>query len=260
MDRLLTPPVVGIAFPRQKPTEGFRESMLAELIGTLQLQGECLYVDSLGGDERVLPIWPPEFTLRTAGDQVLVIDGEGLVVARAGEEVYMGGGHMPVSDEWVLGQIPAACRGAYFVVGSEARPNLREDAELLTTDVVSANTGTVLFPRYSPTLDGTITGGERLAGQLVAYDYRRCLHLQSDSFGPMTLLWPPEWSLQLADGVPVVLDEQGTPRARLGDKLQLQTRSVPHTMESPVYRQLLEELPGDCIGATWLVDELETKP
>jgi hypothetical protein len=87
-DLLLTPPVPGIAFPRQKPTEGFRESMTAELIGTLRLEDACLQVQPLGGGV-LLPIWPPEFTLRTEGEQVLVIDGEGQVAARAGEEVYM---------------------------------------------------------------------------------------------------------------------------------------------------------------------------
>ena len=82
-DLLLTPPVPGIAFPRQKPTEGFRESMLALLIGTLRREGACLYVQSLDG-EVLLPIWPPEFTLRAEGDQVLVIDGQGQVAAHVG--------------------------------------------------------------------------------------------------------------------------------------------------------------------------------
>jgi hypothetical protein len=93
-DLLLTPPVPGIAFPRQKPTEGFRTCMAAALVGTLRLEGACLYVQSLGGGS-ALPIWPPEFTLRVEGDQVLVIDGMGQVAARAGEEVYMGGGGVP---------------------------------------------------------------------------------------------------------------------------------------------------------------------
>jgi hypothetical protein len=146
-DLLLTPPVPGIAFPRQKPTEGFRESMMAELAGTLRLEGACLYVQSLGG-EVLLPIWPPEFTLRTEGEQVLVIDGQGQVAAHAGEEVYMGGGYVGVTDEWVLQQIPPACQGEYFVVGNEVRPNLRHDSELFALDVVSTTARTVLFLHY----------------------------------------------------------------------------------------------------------------
>jgi len=260
MDSLLTPPVPGIAFPRQKPVEGIRESMLAELFGTLRLDGECLYVDAFHGGERVLPVWPPEFTLRLEGDQVLVIDGEGQVAARAGEEVYMGGGYVPVSDEWVLGQIPEACRGSYFVVGSEVRPNLRQDAELLSLDTVATETGTVLFPHYSPALDEQVTDGQAVSGKLVAYEYYRCLHLQTETFGPFTLLWPPGWSLQVVDGAAVVMDKEGSAVARLGDEVFLSARSAPHSWDDPIGRQLVGELPGDCIGATWLVDDAETRP
>ena len=180
-DLLLTPPVPGIAFPRQKPTEGFRESMMAELVGTLRLEGACLYVQSLGG-EVVLPIWPPDFTLRLQGDRVheeqaLVIDGKGQVAARAGEEVYMDGGYVGVTDEWVLQQIPPACRGEYFVVGNEVRPNLRYDSDLFALDVDSTTERTVLFLRYKPALDAQVANAGSIAGKLVVYDYNRCLHL-----------------------------------------------------------------------------------
>jgi len=234
--------------------------MLAELIGTLRLEGACLYVDALHSGERVLPIWPPEFTLRMEGDQVLVVDGEGQVVARAGEEVYMGGGHVPVRDEWVLGQIPEACRGSTFLVGTGVRPNVRQDAELVSTDAVATEAGTVLFPHYRPALDEQITGAQTVSGRLVAYDYYRCLHLQTESFGPYTLLWPSEWSLQVVDGTAVVTDQEGIPLAQLGNEVLLRARAVPHSWDSPVYRQLVDELPGDCISTTWLVDEIQARP
>lgn len=258
-DRLLTPPVPGIAFPRQKPTEGFRECMEALLIGTLQLEDGCLYVRSLQGEERVLPIWPPEFTLRTEGEQVLVIDAEGQVAARVGEEVSMGGGHVPLSDEWVLGQIPPACRGdEYFIVGCEVRPNLMTGATLLDVDQIVFDGRTLLFLRAKPALDEQMVGSERLTGKLVSYDYRRCLHLQTESGpGSYTLLWPAGWSVQVADGRATVVDEAGQAMARLGDTVSLRGRPVPQTMESPVYSQLIAELPGDCVGASWVVDGIE---
>jgi hypothetical protein len=259
-DLLLTPPVPGIAFPRQKPVEGIRASMLAELIGPLRLEGECLYVDALHGGERALPVWPPEFTLRMEGDQLLVIDGEGQVAARAGEEVYMGGGYVPVTDEWVLQQIPPGCQGPHFIVGDQVRPNLRDDAELLAVDAVVTGPGTVLLPHYRPPLDEQISERETLSGKLVAYEYRRCLHLQNEAFGPFTLLWPPDWSLQVAGSAVLLVDREGTPLAQLGDTVQMRARSVPHTWDDPLYRQLVDELPGDCIGATWLVDEIAATP
>ena len=257
-DLLLTPPVPGIAFPRQKPAEGFRESMCAELAGTLRLEGVCLYVQSLGG-EVMLPIWPPEFTLRIEGDQVLVIDGEGQVAARAGEEVYMSGGYAGVTaDEWVLQQVPAACQGEYFVVGNEVRPNLRYDSDLFALDVISTTERTVLFLRYKPALDEQVVDAVSASGKLVAYDYRRCLHLQTD-WGPgaVTLLWPADWSVCVDDETIVVLDGTGQVVARMGDEVRLRGRAIPHSADVAVYRQLIAELPGDCIGASWLVDGVD---
>jgi len=253
-DLLLTPPVPGIAFPRQKPAEGFREYMMAELVGTLRLEGACLYVQSLGG-ESLLPIWPPEFTLRVEGDQVLVIDGEGQVAARAGEEVYMSGGYVGVTDEWVLQQIPVACQGGYFVVGNEVRPNLRYDSDLFALDVVSDTARTVLFLRYEPALDEQVTEAVAISGKLVAYDYRRCLHLQTD-WGPgeVMLLWPADWSARVDGETIVVLDGTGQVVARMGDEVRLRGRAIPHDADVAVYRQLIAELPGDCVGASWLVD------
>jgi hypothetical protein len=254
-DLLLTPPVPGIAFPRQKPAEGIRESMMAELVGTLRLEDGCLRVQSLYDGTAILPIWPPEFTLRTDGDQVLVIDGQGQVAAHAGEEVYMGGGYVGVTDEWVLQQIPPACQGEYFVVGSEVRPNLRHDSELFALDAVSTTARTVLFLRYKPALDEQVTEAMSISGKLVVYDYNRCLHLQTE-WGPgeVTLLWPADWSVRVDDDTIVVVDGAGQAMARMGDEVRLRGRAVPHSMDFAVYRQLIDEMPGDCIGASWLVD------
>ncbi len=257
MDLLLTPPVPGIAFPRQKPTEGVRVSMLAQLIGTLRLEGVCLKVQSLDGAV-LLPIWPPEFTLRLDGEHLLVIDGAGQVAARAGEEVYLGGGYVGVTDEWVLQQVPAACRGEYFVVGNEARPNLRYDSALFALDLVPTAQQTALFLRYKPALDQQITDAGSIDGTLLVRDYYRCLHLQTDwGAGPFTLLWPSDWSLHADDGEIVVVDGVGQALARVGDEVSLDGRAIPHSTDFVAYRQLVDELPGDCIGASWLVDGVE---
>jgi hypothetical protein len=258
VDLLLTPPVPGIAFPRQKPVEGFRAAMAAALTGTLRLEEGCLRVDSLHGDGSLLPIWPPGYTLRAEGEQVLVIDGEGQAVARAGEEVYMGGGSVPVTDEWVLQQIPPACRGEYWVVGTGVRPNLNLDSDLFALDVVSDTARTVLFLRYRPALDERVTEVASISGKLVAYDTNRCLHLQTE-WGPgsVALLWPPNWSLVVGDGAFVLQDEAGRRVATVGDEVRLRGRAIPHDADVATYRQLIDELPGDCVGLTWLVEKIE---
>jgi hypothetical protein len=231
--------------------------MLAQLIGTLRLEGACLFVESLEGAV-LLPVWPPEFTLRAEGDGLVVIDGQGRVAGRTGEEVYLGGGYVGVSDEWVLQQIPATCQGETFVVGSEARPNLRYDSDLFALDVVPAPGQKALFLRYQPALDQQAGDSELLAGRLVTYDYARCLHLQTDTGpGQYTLFWPLDWSLRAGDGEAAVVDGAGQVVARVGDEVSLRGRPVPQDMAFAAYEQLVNELPGDCIGASWLVDGVE---
>jgi hypothetical protein len=253
----LTPPVPGIAFPRQKPVDGPRASMQAQLFGTLQLHGSCLVVRSLTG-EVLLPVWPPEFTLRAEGAQLRVIDGEGQVAARVGEEVYLGGGYVGITDEWVLQQIPAPCRGEPFVVGNEVRPNLRYDSELFALDLISTAQQTVLFLRYRAALDEQIADAGTIAGKLVVYECDRCLHLQTDAGpGALTLLWPHDWSVRTGGGEITVVDGTGQVVARVGDQVTLHGRAIPHSMDVAAYRQLVDELPGDCIGASWLVDGVQ---
>jgi hypothetical protein len=256
MHLVLTPPVPGIVFPRQQPVEGFRDSMMAELIGTLELDPDhgCLRVRPLYGGEDLLVIWKPEFTLRKEGGRLEVLDADGLVAARVGEEVLLAGGYVPVRDEWVLQQIPPACRGATFVAGYPVRPNLRDGAELFDLDAAALPDQAIFFLRYKPALDEQVRGETSLAGTLVVQKERRCVHLQP---GLGTLIWAPDWSLRLEGETAMIVDGAGTPVAQLGDEVRLRARAVPHTMDAPVYAQLIEELPGDCIGATWLVDGVE---
>lgn len=256
MDLLLTPPVAGIAFPRQKPVEGTSVCMAALMVGTLLREGECLYVQPIYASTRVIPIWPPDYTLRAAGDLVEVIDGNGQVAARVGEEVWMGGGHADV-DEWVLQQIPPACRGDTFIACGGVRPNLKTDSQLFSIDILSVTPpGTVLFLRYTPALSDQVVDPVILSGTLVAYEYGRCLRLQTQS-GERNLLWPPGWSARVEAGAVLVLDESGQEAARMGEAVRLRARTIPHTTDFPAYQQLINELPGDCMGGTWLVDGVD---
>ena len=150
---------------------------------------------------------------------------------------------------------PGCLPGEYFVVGNEVRSNLRYDSDLFALDVVSDTARTVLFLRYKPALDEQVTEAVAISGKLVAYDYNRCLHLQTD-WGPgdVTLLWPSDWSVRVADDTIMVVDKRGQVVARMGDEVRLPGRAIPHSADVAIYRQLIEELPGDCIGASWLVD------
>jgi hypothetical protein len=69
--------VPGVAFPHQAPVEGIWAVMDAELIGDLVLANGCLRVNSIYGDASYLPVWPPEFTLKSENDTLQVLDGAG---------------------------------------------------------------------------------------------------------------------------------------------------------------------------------------
>ena len=257
-DLLLTPPVPGIAFPRQKPTEGIRDSMTADLVATLRLEDGCLQLQSPASQEVRVPIWPPEFTLRPSGDEVLVIDGAGEVVARTGEEVFMSGGESAVSDPCVLQQIPPACRGAYWIVGDTVRPNLRYGSDLFAMDVLSSTGHTLFFLRQKPPLQAQVPERGTLQGTLAPPESDRCLHIWTE-WGPgvVTPLWPPDWSARVEDDTVVLVDGAGQALARTGETVRLTGGAMPLTWESEVIRRLFDELPGDCIGTYWIVAGVE---
>jgi formylglycine-generating enzyme required for sulfatase activity len=71
------------------------------------------------------------------------------------------------------------------------------------------------------------------------------------------LLWPADWSARANGETIAVLDGTGQAVARMGDEVRLRGRTIPHNADVAVYRQLMDELPGDCIGASWLVDGVD---
>lgn len=267
---LLTPPVPGIAFPRQEPAEGMRTHMTASLVGKLELSQGCLWVRALDGEERTLPIWPPTFTLAESAGRLVVLDesiplsGSGSteerVVAVVGEEVAMAGGHVPEVSGWVLQQVPAACRGAYFYVGlpTSVRPNLRQHSELFTWERLDAGEGEVLVLRYTPTFWEQAGEQESISGELVRYANQRCVQLQTGHGpGPTTLLWPQDWAVRLDGEGGEIVNGEGRTVARLGERITVRGRPIAQEWESEIYRRAVQELPMDCCCTFFLVEGLE---
>ena len=109
-----------VYFPRQEPVNGERESMTALLIGELVQVTGCLRVNANHSDTSYLPVWPPDFTLSVEDNIIQVLDREGQVVARVGEEVYMDGGEIGsvvFLAEGVRESLPSDCPGPYWIVG-----------------------------------------------------------------------------------------------------------------------------------------------
>ena len=98
--------------------------MNGEFEGKLVLDNGCLRVD------KYLIIWPHGFSLRTEGEEIQVIDSNGQVVARVGDEIYVGGGEVAIPEEEakelveesIIGQpLPDNCTGPYWIVGETVK-------------------------------------------------------------------------------------------------------------------------------------------
>jgi hypothetical protein len=61
----------------------------------------------------------------------------------------------------------------------------------------------------------------------------------------------------MSDSEVIVVDGTGQVAAQVGDEVSLRGRAIPHSMDVAAYRQLVDELPGDCVGPSWLVDGVE---
>ncbi len=248
-----------IAFPRQEPVEGPREVMEAELVGDLVLLDGCLRVNSLNqGEESYLPIWPPEFILDLDNDTPVILDGNGIIVGRVGEEIYMGGGtgRQESMPECVRQQLLESCKGPFWSVGEGVRLNIKEDSELIHIDCITTSDRTAILVKKEPILDEWVEEPGIVSGILRVYAPHRCPRIISESGMTDYLpIWPPDYSLEITDGLVEITNGSGELVAREGSDFVLRGGPIPHSWDSENYRQLRFEIPGDCFGPYWIVGE-----
>jgi hypothetical protein len=250
--------IPNVAFPRQEPVEGPREVMEAELVGVLVLEEGCLRVDSHYNYGSYLPFWPLEFTLDLDDDTVIIVDGDDVVVGRVGEEIYMGGGtgRLSALPDCVREQLPASCKGPFWIVGEGVRLNIKEDPEFIQIEHIISSDRTMILLKKEPILDEWLEESAVISGKLRVYSPQRCPRIQSESgMTDYLLIWPPNYSLQLTDGLVEIIDGDGDLVAREGSDLVLHGSPIPHSWDSEHYRQLYYEIPGDCFGPYWIVGE-----
>lgn len=250
--------IPGVVFPRQEYVEGPREAMAAELVGTLQLKGGCLQIESLYGDGTVIPVWPGEYTLTNVDDTLTILDGDGNPLIRAGEEVYMGGGEGSENGllDCVRQQLPDSCNGIFWYVGNGVRPNLNFDSELFNLSVITTTERSAILLQKMPILDEWKEAPSTITGKLVLYTPMRCPRIQSESgMSNYMAIWPQGYSLEITNGLIEIRDGPGNLIAREGDELTLSGGGIPHSWDSEEYRKLYYALPGDCHAPYWIVDE-----
>lgn len=90
-----------------------------DLRATMRLTNDCL-VAQMGGRRKYLLLWPDGWSTRS-DDDVTVLNEEGDVVAREGEDAVFGGGERAIDDAEDLSgvEFPRSCRvgleGAWVV-------------------------------------------------------------------------------------------------------------------------------------------------
>ena len=237
-----------IFFPKQKPVEGEREVMTAELIGELAVIEGCLRIASFSGSNTdYLLVWPPDFRLNTEGDEIQVLNGDGQVAARGGEEVYMGGGkigYVHRLDEYVVRQLPPGCTGPYWIVGDVV-------SSAKSLQVFGSKIYLILQPPTVGDRVNMLAGGN---GELVLDE--GCL--RTGSADGDLIIWPPGFSLTTEDDGVQILNEAGVIVARVGEKVHMGGGII--TYPSQLGEYVLRHLPPSCPGPYWVVGEVVTGP
>jgi len=251
-----TPGEPDIPFPRQEAVDGFREVMEAELVGDLVLKGGCLRIESIYNEDSYLPVWPPEFTLGEASGVITILDGEGQVVARVGEEIYMGGGIGAANAiaDCARRQLPDTCGGPFWIVGEGVRPNLQFDSALIIPEIIRMTSRTAILIHKYPLLDSWVKEPSTITGELHLYPPQRCPRIISDSGMTDALpIWPANYSLHINEDQVEILDGAGQVIAREGEQVTLYGGYIPISWDSEEYRRLYYDVPGDCFGPYWIV-------
>ena len=238
--------IVEVMFPQHDvpPAGDWRERS----VGKLTLEDGCLRAGPL------LLIWPDGFTYDTRNGTGRVIDGDGRVVAHAGDDVRFDRAHVSFEEARDGGRFEGFsddCAGPYWLVGGEivavssdepSKPPVVEGPE-------------VHFPQHDAPL-GTDDGGSYWAGQLVLQDGCLGVEVPPDANGPggtTQLIWPIGFALSVEDRSVRVVDADGRIAARVGDHIRLTRATISY--DEALNRGLISGRSEDCTGPYYLLGD-----
>lgn len=129
-------PSSSLYFPKYDLVNGEWVRLGGAVEGELVKTGDCLRLIASVDNTNYLVVWPPGYELDEEGSEILIRDNGGQVVARVGEEVYMGGGEVyareneiatfdgvPGVNEQLITEIEnSGCPGPYWISGGHFRP------------------------------------------------------------------------------------------------------------------------------------------
>lgn len=124
-------PSSSLYFPKYDLVNGEWVRLSGDIEGELIKTGNCLRLITSPSNTNYLVIWPPGYELDEEGSDIFIRDNSGQVVARIGEEVYMGGGEVydredeiatfdgvPGVSEQLVAEIEnSGCPGPYWISG-----------------------------------------------------------------------------------------------------------------------------------------------
>ena len=105
-----------IFLPRLYDQRGSLQYPNAAAEGRLMLRGRCLLLGIAYPPGEYLVVWPPGFNIQREGDDILVLNGGGNVIAQVGDHVTLGGRSSKKGADY-----PGECPGAYFKAYSVQR-------------------------------------------------------------------------------------------------------------------------------------------
>ena len=105
-----------VHFPQLRTrSAAFMEALLQ---GKLAVRAGCLRVIGSGGGHLV--IWQPDYFVNNNDGVIEILDRNGEVVARVGEEIRIGGGEVALTEklkQLLREPLPKQCRGPYWSMG-----------------------------------------------------------------------------------------------------------------------------------------------
>ena len=247
-----------VRFPQLKrDSASYMDSMLS---GEMVLKNGYLRI----GDSLV--IWQPDYFLNNNNGTIEILDKDGKVVAREGEEVYMGGGEIPLDyvNKILKEPLPADCAGPYFLQGDGTRLSLNFKSELFGLTVVPFVKQKFCFLTAKPSLDEAITqkitvtgtfaagyAGKGLRIPLIRSDLGSVENRRSIQYTPF---WPSEYTARISDDLIEIVDGTGNVVARDGEQVTIAGR-VLYEFNS-IAMQLFHELPGGISGPYLIIDRI----
>lgn len=247
-------PDPSVHFPQLKTASA--SYMQALLTGKLTLKDGYLRVH----DELI--IWQPDYFVHNNEGTIEILDRDGKVVGRVGEEIYMGGGEipMPPEDKFLKEPLPPDIEGPFWLQGGGTRLNLNFSSDLFGLQTIDLGEYNVYFLTRKPALDEmagqetTITGSLLASynGIIIQSPHIRVEPKPEENKGTVqyTAFWPAGYEARIENGVFEILDGSGNVVLRDGDAVEITGRLISRNNE------LRDELPGGYSGPYLIVERI----